>query len=117
VPEPKIYQYLTLVLITVVQPSVIYFTIKRNYYSSNHLGEPLEIQLTQHEIKMHGESFYTEIAWKKIFKIDELTNWFLIYQNSLSAIIIPKSSFHNTQLQEFKKILRGINNVPVHLKK
>jgi hypothetical protein len=117
VPKPKIYQYITLVLITVVQPTMIYFTIKRNYYSSNQLGEPLEIQITQHEIKIWGESFYTEIAWKKIYKIDELTKWFLIYQNSLSAIIIPKSSFHGAQLREFKSMLREINNVPVHLKK
>ncbi|HUS03206.1 MAG TPA: YcxB family protein [Chitinophagaceae bacterium] len=116
VPRPQIYQYITLVLITVVQPLVIYFTIKQNYYSSNHLGEQLEIQLTPGEIKMHGQSFYTEITWKKIYKIDELTNWFLIYQNSLSAIIIPKASFHGSQLQEFKKILRDIKNVPVHLK-
>jgi len=29
-------------------------------------------------------------------------NWFLIYQNNLSAIIISKTDFLNTQLQEFK---------------
>ncbi|MDB5231348.1 MAG: hypothetical protein JWN76_2153 [Chitinophagaceae bacterium] len=116
VPKPKIYQYITLVLITVVQPTAIYFTIKRNYYSSNHLAEPLEIELTQSEIKMQGESFYTEIAWKKIFKIDEQTHWFLIYQNTLSAIIIPKKSFHGHQVEEFKQILRAIPDVPVHLK-
>lgn len=116
-PKPQIYQYITLVLITVVQPSLIYFTIKRNYYSSNHLGEPMEIELSQSQIKMHGHSFLTVIAWKKIYKIDELTNWFLICQNSLSAIIISKTGFHGAQLQEFKKILKGIKNVPIQLKK
>src|SRR4051794_38440789 len=76
VPRPEIYQYITLTLIAVVQPTVIYWTIKKNYDSSNHLREPLEIELTAGEIKMKGQSFYTEIAWKKIFKIDEQTNWF-----------------------------------------
>ncbi len=117
VPKPKIYQYITLILITVVQPITIYWTIKRNYDSSNHLGELLEIELSKTEIKVQGESFYTEIKWEKIFKIDEQTNWFLIYQNNLSAIIIPKKEFGSNQLEEFKRILNAIPNVPIHLKK
>jgi hypothetical protein len=36
-PEPVIYQYITLLLIAVIQPTVILTTIIRNYYSSNHL--------------------------------------------------------------------------------
>lgn len=77
VPKPEIYQFITLILITVVQPVVIYWTIKRNYDSSNHLGDQLEIELTQNEIKIQGESFYTSIKWKKVFKIDEQPDWFL----------------------------------------
>ena len=114
-PKPQIYQYITLILISVVQPTVIYWTIKRNYDSSNHLREQLEIELTRNEIKILGESFYTEITWKKVFKIDEKTNWFLIYQNNLSAIIIPKKDFRKPQLEEFKQIVKAITGVPVHL--
>src|SRR5450432_649148 len=77
VPKPEIYQFITLILITVVQPVVIYWTIKRNYDSSNHLGDQLEIELTQNEIKIQGESFYTSIKWKKVFKIDEQPDWLL----------------------------------------
>ena len=117
VPKPEIYQYITLILIAVVQPTMIYLTIKRNYYSSNHLGERIEVQLTETKIKLHGQSFLTEIEWKKIYKIDELDKWFLIYQNSLSTIIISKTAFHGTQLAQFKRILRGIKNVPINLKK
>ncbi|MES1219665.1 MAG: hypothetical protein ABUT20_29465, partial [Bacteroidota bacterium] len=46
VPRPEIYQWITLTLITVVQPAMIWWTIKRNYDSSNHLGEQLEIEMT-----------------------------------------------------------------------
>src|ERR1700712_2609148 len=56
VPKPEIYQYITLIVITVVQPVVIYWTIKRNYDSSNHLRELLEIELTQDEIKIPRHS-------------------------------------------------------------
>ena len=117
VPKPQIYQYITLILITVIQPITIYWTIKRNYDSSNHLRERLEIELLPKEIKVQGESFYTEIKWEKIFKIDEETNWFLIYQNNLSAIIIPRKEFSTAQVEEFKTILTAIPNVPIHLKK
>jgi hypothetical protein len=117
VPKPLIYQYITVMLITLVQPGVIYWTIKRNYESSNHLREPLEIKITPTEIKIKGDSFYTEIAWDKVFKIDEQVNWFLVYQNTLSAIIIPKKGFHNAELLKFRNILKTIKKVPVHLKK
>ena len=117
IPKPEIYQYITLTLITVVQPVTIYLTIKRNYDSSNHLREQLEIDLNKNEIKVQGESFYMEIKWEKIFKIDEQADWFLIYQNNFSAIIIPKKAFNSTQLQEFKTILTAIPKVPVHMKK
>ena len=117
VPKPQIYQYITLILITVVQPGVIYLTIKRNYDSSNHLREQLEIKLTEKEIEIQGESFKTEVKWNKIFKIDEQTNWFLIYLNNLSAIIIPKKDFAATQMEEFKIILSTIPGIPIHLKR
>jgi hypothetical protein len=117
VPKPEIYQYITLTLITIVQPLVIFMTIKRNYNSSNHLRERLELEFTQMEIKIRGQSFYTELAWNKIFKIDEQNKWFLIYQNNLSAIIIPKKAFHGDQEEGFRKILSSIPNIPVHLKK
>ncbi|MES1249082.1 MAG: YcxB family protein, partial [Chitinophaga rupis] len=117
VPRPEIYQWITLTLITVVQPAMIWWTIKRNYDSSNHLGEKLEIEMTPEEIKIRGESFYTVIAWKKIFKIEELADWFLIYQNNLSAIIIPKKDFSSRQLQEFKSFLDKGPGVPVHHRK
>ncbi len=117
VPRPEIYQYMTLALISFVQPMVIYWTIKRNYESSNHLQEPLEIELTKSEIQMQGGSFYTKILWNKVFKIDELTHWFLIYQNNLSAIILSKKDFHGSQHDEFIEILHSIKNVPISLKK
>jgi hypothetical protein len=114
VPQPKIYQYLTLGMIAVVQPTVIYWTIKRNYESSNHLREPLEINANEKEINITGESFYTEIAWDKVYKIEEEKNWFLVYQNNLSAILISKKDLSEEQLKQFKEILRAIPKVPKH---
>jgi len=116
VPKPKIYQYITLTLIAIVQPTAIYLLIKRNYNSNNHLAEQLEIKVTTNEINVRGKSFYTELVWKNIFKVDEETNYLLIYQNTLSAIIISKKDLTEKEMQELKRILKSIPNVPIHLR-
>lgn len=108
-PEPIIYQYITLVLIIIVQPIVIYTTIRRNYFSSNYLMEPLEMEITSQEIKIKGDSFYLEIKWHKVFKIVEKGNWFLLYQNSLSAILIPKNVMSDDEVDKFRRILKKVD--------
>lgn len=114
-PEPLIYQYITLALIVIVQPFMIFYTIYRNYQSSNHLRETLDMRLTDTRIKIRGESFYMEILWPRIFKIVERKRWFLIYQNNLSAIIIPKRHLEESAINEIREILRGIDGVPLKL--
>ena len=116
VPKPDIYQSTTFFLITIVQPTVIYSTIRKNYRSSSNLKEQLKIEFTTTEIKMHGDSFYTVLEWAKIYKVQELKNWVLIYQNSLSAIIIPKRSLTG-KLREFKHLLHSIAGLKLELHK
>jgi hypothetical protein len=116
VPRVTFYQYITLILIAIVQPLVIYTTILKNYHSSSHLKEPLEIEFTHSQVKITGKSFYTEFDWGKTFKIVELKKWFIIYESNLTAVIIPKKSFSKTQEEEFRKIVTSIKKVPVLLK-
>ena len=116
VPKPTFYQYTTFFLITLVQPMVIYNTIRQNYRSSSHLKEQLKIEFTTTEIKMQGDSFYTVLDWAKIYKVQELKDWVLIYQNSLSAIIIPKKSLTG-KLREFKHLLHSISGLKLELHK
>lgn len=110
-PEPVIYQYITLLLIAVIQPTVILTIIIRNYYSSNHLRETLDIDLSDDKIKIKGESFYMEILWTKIYKLAEKKNWFLIYQNNLSAILIPKKDLSSHQIKQIQEILGSVKTI------
>lgn len=112
-PKPLIYQYITLVLIAIVQPFIIFMTIRRNYCSSNQLREPVEMEIVPKEIKINGESYYMEIRMEKLFKIVEKANWFLLYQNNLSAIIIPKKAMNSTDIDNFRKILKDIPNIKI----
>ena len=117
VPKPTVYQYLTLVIITVIQPFTIYKTILKNYNTSSHLKESLEIECTPECIKVRGESFCTEFTWAKMYKVVELKNWFVVYQNNLSANLIPKKSFLPHQADEFKQMLTSIPELRCKLKK
>jgi len=110
-PEPLIYQYITLLLIAVIQPTVILTTIIRNYYSSNHLRETLDMHLAEDQIQIRGESFYMEILWTKIYKVVEKNSWFLIYQNNLSAILIPKKDLSSKQIKQIQEILGSIKTI------
>ncbi len=58
-----------------------------------------------------------EIEWEKLFKIVEKPNWFLMYQNNLSAIIIPKKDMNSADIVDFRKLLSGLKVVPVELLK
>src|SRR5690606_34122275 len=81
-PEPQIYQYITLLLILIIQPLAIFYTIRRNYYSSNYLMETLQIELTINDVKMRGETFDMGILWCNVWRVDERTNWFMIDTNN-----------------------------------
>ncbi|MBK6399701.1 MAG: YcxB family protein [Bacteroidia bacterium] len=116
-PRPLFYQYLTVGLILIVQPLAIFLTIRRNYFSSNHLRESLEMEVTKTDFKIKGESFYLEVIWDKIFRIVEHSECFLIYQNNLSAIIILKKDLSPEQLIEIKEILKNVSERSIRLKK
>lgn len=115
-PQPVYYHYVTLTLVFIVQPALIYQTIRRSYRSSSHLQEQLEIHFTPDLIKIKGESFYTELIWNKMYKITELNNWFLIYQNTLSAVLLPKESFTETTAEEFRNLVKSLTGPVIKLK-
>ncbi|MES2629391.1 MAG: YcxB family protein [Bacteroidota bacterium] len=117
VPEPLIYQYITAILITLLQPTFIYFTVWQNYYSSAPLQEPVVITFTPECIKMRGMSFYTELVWDKLFKVVELKHWYLVYQNTLSAVIIPKSAFKKGEIEQFAELVSAVPGLSTKLKK
>lgn len=104
-PTPIIYQYITLILIAVVQPFIVFITIQSNYHSSNQLRETLDMEITDELIKIRGQSFYMEIMWVQVYRFSELKRWFLIYQNNLSAIIIPKRSLTEEEITRLRSIM------------
>ncbi len=114
-PEPQFYQYTTIALILVVQPCMIFLTIRRTFISSNHLGESLRIAFDPEKISLTGAAFHTEFAWAGTFKVVELPHWFMVYQNTISAVLAPKRSFAPGEIEELKRMLKKVPGLKLHL--
>ena len=106
---------MTLIFIALVQPVGIYLTIRRTYKSSNQLQEASVFEITPQYLKINGESYFMEIKWEKFYEIVERPKWFLLYQNSLSALMISKINMSPDEIHNFRQILKTIKEIPVEL--
>ena len=86
-------------------PIIIFLSTKRNFKTNLRFQERITYEFTEDKIKMSGESFNSEMDWSKIYKIQELKNWVLIYQNRAAANIIPIESF-NDKIDDFREMVK-----------
>lgn len=75
----------------------------------------MTIAFDHEKTRVTGESFYLEFAWTKTHKVVELRNWFMIYQNTLSAVLAPKRSFAPGEVAELRRIVRGVPDLELQL--
>ena len=92
--------------IVFVIPYSILRNANKNFSSNGRLQEKIVYEFTSDLIKIKGHSFTTEMDWEKIYKVLELKNWILVYQNKYIFNVIPKKSF-GEHLTEFKIIIRN----------
>ncbi|GAA4319248.1 hypothetical protein GCM10023149_17850 [Mucilaginibacter gynuensis] len=110
------YMALIVGVYTVLLPLIIYLSVKRSFSNNARLQEIMSYEFTDKSIRVTGESFNAEYSWEKTHKVWELNNWILIYQNSRSASVIPKSSFSDTQLWDFKYMVKNVPGLKAKLK-
>jgi len=99
----------------VLVPFSIYRGAKKNFLSYGRLNEKIVYEFKENGIIVTGESFTSELDWSKTYKVTELKNWILIYQNRQLANVIPKISF-SSKLTEFRTLVRS-KNIKEKLKK
>lgn len=71
-------------------PFVIFKESKKNFQSHARLKEQIIYEFDSEKIKIAGESFLSELSWPQTYKVVELKNWMLIYENKLVMNAIPK---------------------------
>jgi hypothetical protein len=91
-------------LITIFIPVSIFKSARKAFSSHGRIQERMIYEFTLDKIIITGETFKTEMDWTKLYKIQELKDWILIYNTKLNANVIPKESF-GEELIEFKKLV------------
>jgi hypothetical protein len=103
--------------ISIGQPVIVYFTVKKNYKSNGRISETIIYEFDNESIQMTGESFNSKLTWNKIYSVTENKDWILIWQNRQIANVVPKRNFKNGELQIFKDILNSQVGLKNKLKK
>lgn len=97
-------------------PSSVYFSAKKNFKTSERLQEEIEYEFTDYKFKLTGSSFSNEMTWDKTYKIQELKNCFLIYQNRKVANLIPKRNLSLEETEYLRNLFKSFKNVILKLK-
>ncbi|MCB0503027.1 MAG: YcxB family protein [Bacteroidetes bacterium] len=93
---------------------LIFFKNLMAYFSVQKLGaeniayEAITYNFSGKEIDIKGETFTAQLYWENIRKVTETKEFILIFQNSLAANIVPKASFNNIQLEQFRSLMKLI---------
>jgi len=89
-------------------PLSLYFSAKRNYKANLRIQEPIEYDFTNDKLFLAGSSFKAEREWAKTYKILELKNYFLIYENNLIFNPIPKTTMTPAEISGIREVLRNV---------
>ena len=108
IDSPPYFQFIFGFFIIAILPFSIYRSGKKNFSSHGRLQEKIIYEFTDERIKITGETFNSELDWTKTYKITELKNWILIYQNRQIANILSKDSFGD-KISEFRTLVKSKN--------
>jgi len=96
-------------------PLSVYFSAKRIFNSNKRLQENMTYEFFDQKMKITGESFNSELDLTKSYKIQEIRNWFLIYQSRQVANFIPKGNLSSDQINNMRFFFRQIRGIQVKL--
>jgi len=90
--------------------------IKKDFESNKTLQEEITYQFTNEKIEIIGETFHSEVSWTTVFKVNELKDWFLIYQGNNAVNLVPKKNFTRQQKQDLRNLITS-HNIKCKLRK
>ena len=92
-------------------PLGIYIRSRFTYDGSKRLQEIIEYDITADKLNVTGGSFAAESDWSNIYKIQELHNWFLLYQTKQAFYMIPKADMTPDEITGLRNIFKSITAV------
>ena len=90
-------------------PIAVYRSAGSNYKATKSLHEPVSYEFSSDNIFVAGKSFTSNLQWQTLHKIRELGDWFMLYTNRQTAMIIPKKAFASEDdIRIFRHYCKGI---------
>lgn len=112
--EPPYFQLFLGLFIIILYPLFFILSVRKTFMTHLRLHERIIYEFNPDKITITGETFKSEMNWSKIYRIQELRNWILIYQNRLIANIIKKDT-SGIDIKYFRELVR-MNNVKANFK-
>ncbi|MCC8407384.1 YcxB family protein [Mucilaginibacter sp. UR6-1] len=101
-------------LLVILMPLFIYISSSKTFKSLVALNKPTKYEFLSDRLIIDTAVGHTEMPWENYYKIKELSNWFLLYQNANVANLIPKTNLSEQDIVGIRYILQ---NAPVKKKK
>jgi len=90
-------------------PIGVSLNARKVYNSSKTLHERITYTFTPESIMSKGETSDFTIKWESLHKTRETKDWFLLYTNMQSAMVIPKKTFHSdAEVERFRMMSKVI---------
>ena len=110
------FPLLFFILMFVYIPFTIYVGARKIFRLHGHLQESVSYNFGSDRIEISGESYKSELSWDKVYKVLELNNWFLFYQNGSVANPVPKRSFAMQDIPHLRELITEQKNLKIKLK-
>ena len=84
-----------------------YFNL-RKIQSDDKVYEPLIYTFDTAKVVIRGTSFEGYFNWTEVKEVVETEKFFLIYQSTMAASILPKADFTQEQKERFRRLVMNI---------
>lgn len=98
----------------ILRAILIYFFAKKNFKSNTLLGQPVNYEFLTDKLVIDNSVSHAEVPWENFYNVKEFKNWFLLYQSTTMANLIPKTDLSEQEIAGIRYVLQ---NAPVKKKK
>ncbi len=99
----------------ILYPLWYYYKFRKDYKTNKVISLETTSIFKEDIIQDVGESFTVELAWKNIYKVEELKNWFLFYHSKSTYGFCPKRVMTKEQISELRNMIKA-NHIKAKLR-
>jgi hypothetical protein len=94
----------TLILMAAIWYFTLRFSSGRVFKANKQMQEKRHCVYDAEKIVIQGETFSSDYTWNAFSQVVETPESFLLFTTGMSAVILPKTAFSETQMAEFRKL-------------